>query len=108
MDGLRKRMINLIKNEELEITSTKLDLLYQLDFHEYESGLVIGTGSKLKMSKPNYFEPLAQRWFKSTYNMKEMEQRFIDWAHNDIATELQGTIDDPDTILEIRIWNRRD
>ena len=99
-------MDNLIKKEGLEITSTKLDLLYRLDSHEYKSGLVIGTGSKLKMSDPNYYEPLAQRWFKSTYSMEEMEQRFVDWAHNDIATELQGVIDDDNIVMEIRIWNK--
>jgi hypothetical protein len=41
-------------------------------------------------------------------NMADIEQLFTDWAHNDIATELQGVIDDDDIIMEIRIWNRND
>ena len=43
---------------------------------------------------------------KTFSNLHDVEQQFIDWAHNDIASELQGVIDDEDTIMEIRIWNK--
>ena len=92
----------------MEITSKRLNLLYKLHMHEYKSGLVIGTGSKVLLDNPNWYEPLDQTWFPSIRDKGLMEQRFIDWAHNDIATELQGAIDDPDIIMEIKIWNRND
>jgi len=73
----------------MEITSKKLDLLYKLDLHEYESGLVIGMGSKVTLTNPNWYRPLVQYWFPSTRDKKKMEQLFIDWAHDDIAKGLQ-------------------
>ena len=39
-------------------------------------------------------------------NLSNVEQQFIDWAHNDIATELQGVIADDNIVMEIRIWNK--
>ena len=92
----------------MEITSKKLNLLYKLDMHEYKSGLVIGTASKVVLDNPNWYEPLDQIWIPSVTDKGSMEQKFIDWAHNDIATELQGVIDDDDIMMEIRIWNRGD
>lgn len=43
---------------------------------------------------------------KEFMNLHNVEQQFIDWAHNDIANELQGIIDDDSIVMEIRIWKR--
>ena len=89
-------MVNLIKSEVLEITSTRLDLIYVF-IPETCQGL------KYKLSTKGVEEDIANTIFVNKHNV---EQQFIDWAHNDIATELQGVIDDDDTVMEIRIWNK--
>tara|TARA_R100000808_G_C2105501_1_gene121255 strand:+ start:616 stop:858 length:243 start_codon:yes stop_codon:yes gene_type:complete len=80
----------------MEITSKRLNLLYKL---EKESA----RGLKYKLSEPH--DILEGIKF---HNVANIEQMFIDWAHNDIAAELQGVIDDDDIVMEIRIWNRND
>jgi len=90
---------NLIKSEVLEITSTKLDLVYV--FQPDTS-----TGVKHKLSTKGRTDSVLRK--KVFANKHNVEQQYIDWAHNDIASELQGVIDCSDTIMEIRIWNKSD
>ena len=78
----------------MEITSKRLNLLYRLEDDE---------GVKYRLSDPS--EVID---FTVFANRANIEQLFTDWAHNDIAFELQGIIDDVDVIMEIRIWNRND
>lgn len=78
----------------MEITSTRLDLLYKLVPE-------VSIAYKFKLSEPDTV--LEDITFSNIYNV---EQQFIDWAHNNIATELQGVIDDDDIVMEIRIWNK--
>jgi len=78
----------------MEITSTKLDLIYCL---------LENTGYKYTLSTMGQEEEILFHKFNNIHNI---EQKFIDWAHNDIASELQGILDDDDTVLEIRIWNK--
>ena len=87
----------------MEITSKRLNLLYRLVVSWSAENGMTGQGSKYKLSEPT--EPLEIIEFA---NLANVEQHFTDWAHNDIATELQGIIDDDDIIMEIRIWNRND
>ena len=78
----------------MEITSKRLNLLYRLEDDE---------GVKYKLKDPSEVIGLIR-----FANRANIEQLFTDWAHNDIAFELQGIIDDDDVILEIRIWYRND
>jgi NAD-dependent DNA ligase len=78
----------------MEITSTRLDLLYKLVPD-------VAIAYKFKLSEPDTV--LEDITFNNIHNV---EQQFIDWAHNNIATELQGIIDDDDIVMEIRIWNK--
>jgi|TARA_R110002020_G_scaffold253928_4_gene467623 hypothetical protein len=78
----------------MEITSTRLDLLYKLVPE-------VAIAYKFKLSDPDTV--LEDVTFNNIHNV---EQQFIDWAHNNIATELQGVIDDDDIVMEIRIWNK--
>ena len=87
-------MDNLIKNEGLEITSKRLDLLYKLIPN-------VAIAYKFNLSEPD-----RVLMVKEFNNLSNVEQQFIDWAHNDIATELQGVIDDDNIVMEIRIWNK--
>tara|TARA_R110002167_G_scaffold235136_1_gene440396 strand:+ start:7836 stop:8105 length:270 start_codon:yes stop_codon:yes gene_type:complete len=87
-------MTNLIKNKMVEITSTKLNLIYVLD-EDY--------GYKYVLSTMGADIPIDKILFS---NKENVNQQFVDWAHNNIANELQGVIDDVDTIMEIRIWNK--
>jgi len=87
-------MTNLISSKIVEITSTKLDLIYILD-KDY--------GFKYTLSTMGADLPKDKILFS---NKENVNQQFIDWAHNNIANELQGVIDDVDTIMEIRIWNK--
>jgi len=89
-------MVNLIKPEVLEITSTRLDVVYILKPNML--------GEKHKLSIKGRSDSILNT--KVFANMHNVNQQFIDWAHNDIATELQGVIDDDDTVMEIRIWNK--
>ena len=78
----------------MEITSKRLNLLYRLKGNE---------GTKHRLNDPK--EVIDFTLFA---NMANIEQLFTDWAHNDIAFELQGIIDDVDVKMELRIWNRND
>jgi muramoyltetrapeptide carboxypeptidase LdcA involved in peptidoglycan recycling len=71
----------------MEITSTRLDLLYKLVPD-------VAIAYKFKLSEPDTV--LEDITFNNIHNV---EQQFIDWAHNNIATELQGIIDDDDIVM---------
>ena len=86
--------------DNMEITSKRLDLLYKLiEWPDRK----MAQGFKYKLSAGCKSEPLD---WTPIANYHNLEEQFTNWAHNDIAKELQGVIDDEDIITEIRIWNR--
>lgn len=86
-----------MKSNIQEITSTKLDVVYV--FNPEQS-----LGERHRLSIKGRTNSILST--KSFANMHNVNQQFIDWAHNDIASELQGVIDCEDTVMEIRIWNK--